>query len=127
MEYVYLVMVLVLIEYMVFGGIVGYMRGKHDVKAPATTGPPEFERAFRVHMNTLEGLVVFLPGLWLFGTFSNPVIAAALGLIGIVGRAIYAHGYLADAARRGTGAIICAVVNMILLIGSLVGLIAALT
>jgi hypothetical protein len=126
MEYVYLVIVLALIEYMVFGGIVGYMRGKHGVKAPACTGPAEFDRAFRIQMNTLEGLVVFVPGVWFFGTFISPIWAAAIGLVGIIGRAVYARGYLADPAKRGAGAMICGVVNMVLLIGSLVALIIAL-
>lgn len=126
MEYVYLVIVLALIEYVVLGGMVGHARGKYGVKAPACTGPEEFERAFRVHMNTLEGLIVFLPGLWLFGTFVSPTWAAALGILGISGRAVYARGYRLDPAKRGPGALICGVVNMVLLIGSLVGLIRAL-
>jgi glutathione S-transferase len=125
MEYVYLVIVLALIEYMVLGGIVGYARGKYGIKAPACTGSAEFERAFRVHMNTLEGLIVFLPGLWFFGMFISPVWAAVIGLVGIAGRAFYARGYLADAEKRGIGAMICGLVNMVLLIGSLVGLIIA--
>jgi len=33
--------------------------------APAVTGAPEFRRAFRVQMNTLEQFVLFLPLLWL--------------------------------------------------------------
>ena len=45
--------------------LVGRMRGKHGVQAPAVTGAPEFERAFRVQMNTLEQSVLFLPLLWL--------------------------------------------------------------
>lgn len=125
MEYVYLVIVLALIEYMVLGGMVGHARGKYGVKAPACTGPEAFERAFRVHMNTLEGLIVFLPGLWLFGTFVSPIWAAGLGLVGIVGRALYARGYRLAAEKRAPGALICGVVNMVLLIGSLVGLIGA--
>jgi glutathione S-transferase len=125
MEYVYIVIVLALIEYMVLGGIVGYARGKYGIKAPACTGSAEFERAFRVHMNTLEGLVVFLPGLWFFGLFISPLWAAVIGLVGIVGRALYARGYLADAEKRGIGAMICGLVNMVLLIGSLVGLLIA--
>ena len=40
---------------------VGAMRQKHGVKAPATTGHPEFELANRVHQNTIEQLVLFLP------------------------------------------------------------------
>jgi glutathione S-transferase len=102
------------------------MRRKHGVKAPACTGPEEFDRAFRVHMNTLEGLVVFVPGLWIFGTFVSPVWAAAIGAVGIVGRALYARGYLADAEKRGPGAVIGGFVNVVLLVGSLVGLINAL-
>ncbi|MBV9063492.1 MAG: MAPEG family protein, partial [Alphaproteobacteria bacterium] len=60
-----LVTILVLILYVAMGARVGRMRGKHNVAAPATAGHPEFERAFRVHMNTLEQLIIFLPLLWL--------------------------------------------------------------
>ena len=42
---------------------VGRMRGK--VLAPATSGDPEFEKAFRIHYNTIEQLIMFLPMLWL--------------------------------------------------------------
>jgi hypothetical protein len=125
MEYVYIVIVLALIEYLILGGIVGYARGKYGIKAPACTGNEHFERAFRVHMNTLEGLIVFLPGLWLFGTFVSASWAAGLGLVGIVGRALYARGYLSDPDKRGPGAAICGVINMVLMIGSLFGLIRA--
>jgi glutathione S-transferase len=40
---------------------VAVARGKFDVKLPATTGSPEFERIFRIHMNTLE----WMPRSWL--------------------------------------------------------------
>jgi len=123
MDYVYLVMTLALIEYMVLGGLVGYARGKHGVKAPAVTGPDEFNRAFRVHQNTLEGLVVFLPALWLCGNYWNPLVAAAIGVVGIVGRAIYARAYVREPESRGLGASICGIVNIVLLMGGLVGLI----
>lgn len=121
MEYVYIVIVLALIEYVVLGGMVGYARGKYSINAPAITGNEIFERHFRVHQNTLEGLVAFVPGLWLFGMFISPNWAAGLGLVGIVGRALYARGYVADPAKRGPGAMICGLVNMVLLLGSLVG------
>ena len=44
---------------------VGHTRRKFAIKAPATSGHPGFERAYRVQMNTLEGSVMFLPALWL--------------------------------------------------------------
>lgn len=125
MAYVYIVIVLALIEYMVLSGMVGWARGKYSIQAPATTGNPMFERYFRVQMNTLEGLVVFLPGLWLFATLVDATIAAILGLIGIIGRAVYAKLYVADPAKRGPGAAICGLTNMVLVLGSLYGAIRA--
>jgi glutathione S-transferase len=126
MEFVYLVIVLALIEYIILGGLVGYARGKHGVKAPDCTGPDAFNRTFRVHQNTLEGLIVFLPGLWLFGTYLSAPVAAGLGLIGIAGRALYAKLYISVPDKRGPGAAICGIVNIVLVIGSLVGVIGAL-
>ncbi|HMB73122.1 MAG TPA: MAPEG family protein [Gammaproteobacteria bacterium] len=123
MAYVYIIIVLALIEYMVFGALVGRAREKYGVKAPAITGNDIFERTFRVHQNTLEGLVIFLPALWMFGTFVSAYIAAGLGLLGIVGRAIYARAYIGDPARRGPGIMICGVVNAVLLLGGLYGLV----
>jgi len=35
----------------------------YGVKLPATTGHPDFERVFRVQMNTLEWMPIFLPSL----------------------------------------------------------------
>ena len=62
-----LVTVLALIEYMILGVMVGQARGRYKIEAPATTGDPMFERYFRVHQNTLESLIVFLPALWICG------------------------------------------------------------
>ena len=123
MEFVYLVILLALIEYMVLSGMVGYARGKHGVQAPDCIGPDEFNRTFRVQQNTLEGLVIFIPGLWLFGNFVNPLAAAGLGIVGIIGRALYAKLYIAEPAKRGPGAAICGIVNMVLILGSLIGVI----
>jgi glutathione S-transferase len=82
---------------------VGAARARCGVPAPATTGNPEFERHFRVQMNTLEGLVLFLPSLWLFAIFVNEDVAAALGLVWIVGRVLYMFDYVKDPAVRGRG------------------------
>ena len=61
MDLIYLVIGLALLEYFIFGALVGQARGKHGVEAPAVTGHPEFERRLRVQQNTLEQLMIFIP------------------------------------------------------------------
>ena len=100
---------------------VGRARGKYNVPAPGMSGPPEFERAMRVQMNTVEGLVLFLPSLWLFAAFWDVRIAAALGVVWVVGRILYMTGYLADPAKRGPGFGIQILASLVLLIGGVAG------
>lgn len=104
---------------------VGGMRGKHDIKAPATTGHPEFDRAYRVQMNTLEHIVMFLPLLWLSDAYFHmfPYITGALGLVWIVGRIIYAVAYMDDPSKRGTGFLIAGLALLGLLITTIIGLV----
>jgi len=85
---------------------VGAARGRHGVKAPATTGHPDFERVFRVQMNTLEASVMFLPALWLAGAYGHPAWAAGFGALWLVGRVLYAVMYARDAQKRGAGFIV---------------------
>lgn len=122
MHWVALVTVLALIEYSVLGVMVGQARGKYKIEAPATTGNPDFERRFRVHQNTLESLVVFLPAMWLFGLTLSPVVAAVLGLVFLAARVVYVRGYLDDPKKRGPGAGLTAISNILLILGSLVGI-----
>jgi glutathione S-transferase len=82
---------------------VGRARGKYRIEAPATSGHPAFERAYRVQMNTLESTVMFLPALWLATHFGYALWAGVAGLIWIVGRVWYAGAYLRDASKRGPG------------------------
>jgi uncharacterized membrane protein YecN with MAPEG domain len=103
MELVTIVIALALIEYIAFGMLVGRARVKYDVKAPATSGHEVFDRYFRVHQNTLEMMVVFVPATWLFGQYVSPQWGAGLGLVFIVGRLVYLRGYVADPASRGAG------------------------
>jgi glutathione S-transferase len=83
---------------------VGRLRHKLGVHAPATTGDPIFERAFRVQMNTLEQLVLMLPLLWLATLFLRwwAPLPAVLG-VWIVGRLLYANAYMTDPDTRGLG------------------------
>ena len=89
MPYVAIVTVLALLQFFWFGWQVGAARAKYNISAPAVTGNEMFERVFRVQMNTLELLVVFLPSLWLFASYINPIWASALGAVFIIGRALY--------------------------------------
>jgi glutathione S-transferase len=73
------------------------------VKLSAISGNPDFERVFRVQMNTLEWLPIFLPSLWLFAIYINDQVAAAIGLVWISGRIYYMIGYSQATARRGPG------------------------
>lgn len=124
-----LVTILAIVLYYATGLKVGQMRAKHAIKAPATTGAPEFERAFRVQMNTLEHLPVFIPLLWLttiyFGWF--PWAAPVLGVVWIIGRALYMDGYLKDPEKRGPGFGVSALAEVLLLLLSLIGVVAAFT
>jgi uncharacterized MAPEG superfamily protein len=113
---------LAVLLFMTTTALVGRARGKHGVKAPATTGHPDFERAFRVQMNTLEALAVFLPALWLAATYWNAEYAGYIGLVWVLARVWYAAAYMADAAKRGPGFILGMVASMILLFGGVIGL-----
>jgi uncharacterized membrane protein YecN with MAPEG domain len=87
------------------GGRVGYMRGRHKIEAPATIGHPQFERAFRVHANTVENLVLFVPLLWVASIFFGGMLPFWFGMAWIVSRMIYAWGYSQDNTQmRGPGA-----------------------
>lgn len=122
MQLVALVTVFSLMLYFVMGIKVGMARGKFNVPAPATTGHPDFDRIFRVQMNTLEWLPIFLPSLWLFSLFVHDFIAAALGAIWIVGRYIYMQGYIEAAQKRSVGFAIQALATLVLLVGALIGI-----
>ena len=90
-------------------------------RAPATSGAPEFERAFRIQQNTLEQLMLFLPSLWLFAALVSDLWAGAAGLVWVIGRILYALGYARAAEKRSAGFGIAILANLVLLIGALVG------
>jgi len=104
--YIALITLFAVVLMIVTAMLVGRARGKYDIKAPATTGHPSFERAYRVQANTLESAVAFLPALWVAGSYSSSKIAAALGVAWLLGRVLYITGYLKAAEKRGLGFII---------------------
>ena len=121
MEYIVIITMLALLEYVVFSFQVGAARGKYQVKAPATSGSEEFERHFRVHYNTMEQLVMFIPALWAFGYYIGFIWAAGLGVVYLVGRIVYALAYIKDPAKRGLGTLLSVLPCYILILGALVG------
>ncbi len=126
MPYIDIVTALALIQFTVFGFKVGAARGRFGVKAPATTGNDTFERYFRVQQNTMELLVVFVPGLYLFSHYFSPLIAAALGVLYLIGREVYAASYVKDPAKRSAGYGLSFLPAMILLVGGVIGAVRAL-
>jgi uncharacterized membrane protein YecN with MAPEG domain len=126
MHYVAIVTVVALLQFFWFGWQVGVARGKYNIAAPATSGNEMFERVFRVHMNTLEQLVVFLPALWIFASFVSSLWAAILGAVFIVGRAIYAVTYVKDPKKRSAGFALTALPELALLLGILIWAVMAL-
>ena len=98
---------------------VGKARATFGVKAPAISGNPDFERLFRVQMNTLEWMPIFLPSMWLFAIYISDPIAAALGILWIAGRILYLIDYSEAAAKRGRGFGIQALACGVLWIGAL--------
>ena len=121
MPYVHIVIVLALAQFFYFSLEVGKARGRYKIPAPATTGNEIFERYFRVHMNTLELLVMFIPALLLFGLYLNPLIAAGLGVIYLVGRFLYLFAYVKDPKKREVGFALSVVPILILMVGAIVG------
>lgn len=121
MEPVAIVIVIALLEYVVFGALVGRARGLYGVKAPAVSGHEIFERWFRVHQNTLELLVPFVPAMWLFGLYVSPAWAAGLGLVYVAGRVAYLLGYVKDPAKREVGFGLSVLPIVVLLVGALWG------
>lgn len=114
-----LVAVAALVVYIWLSMWVGKVRGKYGVTAPSVDGPPEFQRIFRAHMNTLEQVVLFLPALAMFAMAWGDVPAAAIGVFWPVGRVLYGLGYAKAAEKRGPGFGLSFLSASILLLGAL--------
>ena len=119
------VTILAVIFYIVTAIRVGTMRERHNIAAPAMTGHPQFERAYRVQMNTLEAMPVFLPALWISAYYFTkvPLLAPAIGLVWIVGRIVYMQAYMADPSKRSLGFAISALSQIALLLLAAAGLV----
>jgi glutathione S-transferase len=126
MPYVNLVIALALVEFFLFGIAVARARTRYHVPAPATTGNADFERYFRVQANTLEQLIIFLPAIVLFAHYVSAYLAAALGALFVIGRAVYFQGYTKAAEGRHLGFGLSVIPSLILLLGGIFGALRAL-
>ena len=126
MEYATLIVMLALLQYSYFVGRTGYMRGKHGIKAPATTGHEMFERAYRVQQNTLEELIIFVPATFTYAAWTSSFWVILPGGLFILGRAWYGAAYMKDPSKRGPGFGMTLMANIWLIVGTLVGLAPAL-
>jgi glutathione S-transferase len=114
--------VLALMLYFYMAVRVAKARARFGVKAPAITGNVDFERVYRVQVNTLEWMPIFLPSLWLFAIYVSDVIAALIGLVWIAGRAMYMVSYAQAAEKRGPGFGTQALAASTLLLGALIAI-----
>ena len=112
--------VLALAQFVWLATQVARARARYGIAAPAVSGNEVFERHFRVQMNTLEQLVLFLPSLWIFASYISPLWAAALGVVFIIGRAIYATSYVRDPKSRSLGFGLTAFPTMAMMLGILI-------
>ncbi len=126
MAFVALVTLLLILQYLYFMAMVGKARGAADIKAPAVTGDDNFERNNRVHLNTLEQLIITLPTMWICADYFSSTFAGVMGLTFLVGRFVYRSTYIADPARRGTGMMIGFMANVALIITALWGVLGKL-
>ena len=126
MDYVAIVTALALIQFLLLGILVGRARARYGVAAPATTGHEIFDRWFRVHMNTAEQLLLFVPSMWIYAYYWNPVWAAGIGLLFIIGRTVYAITYIREPKSRSLGFLLTFIPIFVFLVGTLVGAIRSL-
>ena len=123
MNYVYSVIVLVLFQYLFFSISVAKARGTFNIKAPAINGNEQFERYYRVQMNTLELLICFIPSLIISTQFWSPIVMSGIGIIFFIGRFIYFRQYVTNPEKRTVGFALSILPLFTLLIAIVVGIV----
>lgn len=113
----FLVLTLAIVELIVFGALVGRGRAKYGVPAPATSGHPTWERLNRVHLNSLENLVVFAPLFVMYAVIVGRFSALVLGAVYLLARIAYAVGYVRAPEKRVIGSALTSLVEIWLAVG----------
>ncbi len=122
MEYVYIVLIVALLEYEIFAFIAGQGRNAYNVNAPAMVGHPDFERMLRVQQNTAEHLIALIPAMIIFGIYVSPYWAAGLGMLFVLSRLEYMRAYRKDPNTRARGFLLGIAAIAALVFGALIGL-----
>ena len=118
-----LIVLLALLQFVWFSARVGMARGKYKIEAPACSGDENFERLFRVQMNTLEQLVVFIPAMYAFAFYLSPLWVLVPGVVWLLGRFLYSAAYITDPKTRGPGMGFTLFANIVLILGAMYGVI----
>jgi glutathione S-transferase len=122
MEYSIALILIALLQFMFFTGRAGFSRGKYDVKAPKTVGNERWERIYRIQQNTMEQLLIFIPGTVIFSLYVSATWVLLPGILFIAGRHIYSRLYLESPENRGPGMVLSFFSNIFLVIAGLVGI-----
>lgn len=123
MEYATIMVLLALLQYIWFTLRVGSSRAKYNVSAPACDGDEAWNRLNRVHQNTLEQLVVMIPGTFAFAYYVSGTWVVAVAGAFIIGRFLYSAAYLKDPKKRAPGMMITLLSNVVLVLGTLIALV----
>lgn len=123
MEGIHFITILAIAQYLYFGMLVGRARGRYGVKAPATHGHEQFERALRVQSNTMELLVAFLPALFIAAVYWSHWLVVSLGIVYLIGRFMYQRSYVANPDSRAPGFLLSIAPVFVLLLMALLGVI----
>ena len=126
MQYIELVAIIAVLQFFFFGLMAGKARVTSGLKAPALTGDEGFERMYRVQMNTLEVMLMFLPALFLAGKYWPPLLIAGIGTVYIIGRFIYWRAYVSEPSKRTVGFILSILPTLVLIGLALLGIIQSL-
>lgn len=122
METATLIVMLALLEYFYFTIRVGAFRARYQIDAPSCTGNDTFEKAFRVQQNTLEQLIIFIPGTYAFAYLVSTKWIWIPAALFIVGRLVYSRDYMGKPDQRAPGMIMTLLANVTLVVGTLIAL-----
>ena len=122
MEYTAIIILVALMQFTFFTIRTGLARITYGVKAPSTAGHETWERLYRIQQNTMEQLIVFIPGMVIFAMYVSETWALLPGIVFIVGRGLYSFKYLKDPASRGSGMALTFLSTIGLGVAGLIGL-----
>jgi uncharacterized MAPEG superfamily protein len=123
MEKIVFIICLALFEYIFFAMKVGFSRRKFGIIAPSMTGNLEWERLNRIHQNTLEIYMIFIPSIIGFAYYVDELWATVIGAFVLVARIIFYLGYKESHKKRMLGVFMTSLGNYTLLVGTFIAVV----